>query len=165
MYLTNHLRKYFNHALQSRSYKYQRKAKFDMATRDYVGAVVRGTRRFQVNLARHDDQILVECACPGFEASGVCEHLWAVIAVAERRGALRGDGVDESLELVKWESDKKGGHLNPEIAAQLAAKPRPDKWKKQIGELSAQIARPLGRDEWPATRQILYVIDVALTLQ
>jgi len=165
MYLTNHLRKYFNHTLQSRSYKYQRKAKFGAATRDFIGAVVRGTRRFQVNLARHDDQILAECDCPVFESSGVCEHLWAVIAQAEQRGALRGDGVDEPLELVKWEFDKKGEHLSPEIAAQLAAKPRPDKWKKQLGELSVQIARPLGRDEWPATRQILYVIDVASTLQ
>src|SRR5262245_34450949 len=160
MYLTNHLRKYFNYTLQNRGYKYQWKAKFDTATRDFVGAVVRSTRRFQVNLARHDDQILVECACPVFEASGVCEHLWAVIAQAEQRGALRGDDVGESLELVKWEFDKKGEHLTPEIAAQLAAKPRPDKWKKQIGDLSVQIARPPGRDEWPATRQILYVIDV-----
>lgn len=165
MYLTNHLRKYFNHTLQSRSYKYQRKAKFDTVTRDYVAAVVRGTRRFQVNLARHDDQILAECACPLFNASGVCEHLWAVIAQAEQRAALRGEGVDEPLELVKWEFDKKGEHLSPEIAAKLTAKPRPDKWKKQLGELSVQIARPQGRDEWPVTRQILYVIDVASTLQ
>jgi superfamily II DNA or RNA helicase len=165
MYLTTYLRKHFNYTLQRKSYKYQRNAKLETITPNAVAATVRAGRVLQVNLVRNEDQVLAECTCPKFASQGVCEHLWAVIVEAEKRGALRDGSENDPVELVKWDFKEKGRHLSPAVAAELAAKVRPDKWKKQLGELGSPASQIVRREKWPANNQLFYVIDVATTLQ
>jgi superfamily II DNA or RNA helicase len=164
MYLTNHLRKYFDYRLQRLSHKYQYKLRFNTATPYAVEATLRAQRMLQVNLVRNEEQILAECECSKFATQGACEHLWAVIVEAEKRGALQGEGLNVPLELVKWQAER-GKHLNQAVAKQLAAKAQSNKWRKQLGELNAQSLTSLHKDAWPATRELLYVIDLAATLQ
>ncbi|MEO6727139.1 MAG: DEAD/DEAH box helicase [Blastocatellia bacterium] len=162
MYLTTHLRKNFDYKLQHRGQKQQWKVRFNQATPQTVEASLRSLK---IVLVRHEEQILAECTCPEFARNKVCEHLWAVIVEADRHEALRGENGDEALELVKWDFIEKGQHLSPALAVQLAAAPRPDKWKKQLGELEIQSAQVSPQDAWPATRQMTYVIDVPATSQ
>ncbi|MEP7342052.1 MAG: DEAD/DEAH box helicase [Acidobacteriota bacterium] len=165
MYLTSYLRKHFTYTIQRGSYKYQRKMQIETITPNAVAATVRAGRLLQVNLVRQADQLLAECTCSKFASKGVCEHLWALIVEAEQRGALRDEGANDPVELVKWDFKEKGRHLGPTVAVELAAIVRPDKWKKQLGELGAKPAQPTRREAWAATNQLLYVIDVATTLQ
>ncbi len=146
MYLTTYLRKHFNFTLQRKSHRYQQNAKLETVTPNAVAATVRAGRVLQVNLVRHEDQLLAECTCPKFASQGVCEHLWAVIVEAEKRGVLRDGGENDPVELVKWDFKEKGRHLSPAVAAELAATVTPDKWKKQLGELGAKPAQSTRRD-------------------
>ncbi len=168
MYLTTHLRKNFDYKLQHRGHKQQWKVRLKKATPQAVEASLRS---FKIVLVRHEDQILAECTCEDFARNQVCEHLWAVIIEADRREALHGDNGSGPLELVKWDIAEKGHHLSPALASQLVAAPRPDKWKKQLGELEdqtapgAQVAHAARQEAWPATRQLVYAIDVPATAQ
>jgi len=162
MYLTTHLRKNFNYKLQHRGQKQQWKVQLKKATPQAVEALLRS---FKVVLVRHEEQVWAECTCPEFARNKVCEHLWAVIIEADRREALQGENGNEPLQLVKWDFNEKGQHLSPALAAQLAATPRPDKWKKQLSELESQAVPTARQEAWPATRQLVYVVDVPATSQ
>ncbi|MFN0108089.1 MAG: hypothetical protein ACKVZH_04480, partial [Blastocatellia bacterium] len=162
MYLTTHLRKNFDYKLQHSGQKQQWKVKLKKATPRAVEALL---RTFKVVLVRHEEQVLAECTCPYFAMNKVCEHLWAVIVEADRREALQGENSNEPLQLVKWDFAEKGHHLSPTFAAQLAESPRPDKWKKQLGDLEVPPTQVAQQEAWPATRQIVYVIDVPATSQ
>ncbi|MEP7342049.1 MAG: DEAD/DEAH box helicase [Acidobacteriota bacterium] len=162
MYLTNNLRKNFNYKLQHRGQKQQWKVRFNKATPQAVEASLRSLK---IVLVRHEDQVWAECTCPEFARDKVCEHLWAVIVEADRREALLGENGDGPLELVKWDFIEKGQHLSSTLATQLASAPRPDKWKKQLGELEIQTAPDVRQEAWPATRELVYVIDVPATAQ
>lgn len=162
MYLTTHLRKNFDYTLQHRGQKQQWKVKLKKATPYVVEALL---RTFKVVLVRHEEQVLAECTCHYFAQNKACEHLWAVIVEADRREALQGENANEAPQLIKWDFAEKGYHLNPTLAAQLAEAPRPDKWKKQLGDLEVAPAQIAQQEAWPATRQIVYVIDVPATAQ
>ncbi|HMV81866.1 MAG TPA: SNF2-related protein [Blastocatellia bacterium] len=165
MYLTTHLRKYFDYNLQQRGHRQQWKVRLKTASPQAVEASLRALR---IVLVRHDHQILAECTCEEFERNPVCEHLWAVLIEADRRNALQGDNGRAALELVKWDRAETGRHLSPAVATQLIAAPRPDKWKKQLGELDEQGAATttaLRQEAWPATRELVYAIDVPATAQ
>jgi superfamily II DNA or RNA helicase len=59
------------------------------ANHAWLSAVVRGTNRYEVELAREGSQLLVSCSCPYFDdGSEACKHVWATLVVAEAEGAL-----------------------------------------------------------------------------
>src|SRR4051812_22396834 len=59
----------------------------------YVGATVRGSRTYDVQLVREPESIDASCSCPFCRDSfELCKHIWATLLAAEVEGFLKGDG-------------------------------------------------------------------------
>jgi hypothetical protein len=58
---------------------------------DTAVAWVRGSRPYEVRLARSGERLEASCSCPFFVDRGeVCKHVWAALLAADARSALRG---------------------------------------------------------------------------
>src|SRR5437660_7621620 len=55
-----------------------------------VRARVRGSRIYEVELSREQDEIHVSCDCPYFDEGAVCKHIWATIVEADQKSYLLG---------------------------------------------------------------------------
>ncbi len=133
-------------------------------------AQVQGSRTYGVSLEWQEGALSAWCDCPAFASEGPCKHLWAAILAADARGHLSAAASatdlildDGGYELVEDLDDKDVSPF-PLIPAAVIPKPpapRPPAWREQVAELSsprAQFVRP--GDGWPASRRILYLVDV-----
>lgn len=62
-----------------------------------------------------------------------------------------------------------GGSQPPKLTVvpPAPAKPQLPSWKEQLAALGGaprELPAPLGRDEWPSTREVLYILDIPATL-
>jgi len=165
----------FSSTIRKRGEDYyrQRRVRIDRGSDTEVSASVRGSQAYYVDLDWSGDRLSVWCECPYFLDNGLpCKHLWAVMLAAEAQGYLSPaaaaaapglvcDSDDEDLDL-----DDSGSSAPPAPSSPPAIfrVPAPPHWRKQVSDIfnHRQVAAP--RDEWPAYREILYVVDVPSSL-
>ncbi len=138
-----------------------------------VEARVQGSQRYEVELELVDGDLTLYCDCPYFESEGPCKHLWATVLAAEARGylskvqsiqSIAGFGFDDLMDefagrnLSLFEDPK-----SAPLVARPSSTPRPPAWKKQVASLFQEEAIQ-SRGEWPAKRQILYVVELSASI-
>jgi hypothetical protein len=155
-----------------------------------VRASVRGTEPYQVELKREGTTVTASCTCPYYDDNlAICKHIWATLLAAERAGYLNGAGGDPRELIPKddefddygdkpydeddlYEDEPPGTHAPWSIYPQHSppqrqGAARPAGWKQSLASLRDELnrQRQTGREEWPAGRELLYLVDVAQTLQ
>ena len=134
------------------------------------------------------------CTCPYFADNGLCKHLWAVLLAAERENLLSAAAEDQCKMLLDLDPDEEWaapeGELfdndeyeNPGTIAVRSGRMKPSEpqqskratkdlssWENQLDALQQQLMvkhaqPPPARTPWPVNRQVLYIIDVAVTLR
>jgi len=146
-----------------------------------VSARVQGSQLYEVELVWEDGVVNGWCSCPYFDDNGACKHAWATILASDDQGHLSAtasakevDFLDDFRDEYYIEEPSSGSFTKisaktlsdivnrpAAIAAPPAPKPQPPAWRKQIAEIAGQHAS-LSREaeEWPAKRQIVYVVDI-----
>ena len=130
-------------------------------------AVVFGEEAYDVEMVWENRTLSFYCSCPYYESNGPCKHLWATVLAAEARGYL--SKVDSTPKVRETGFD----NLDDDFADVLNFPPRglavpapkPSAWKAQIARVgNGQEKIADTRGEWPAKRQILYVVDCAASV-
>jgi len=132
-----------------------------------VEALVRGSQVYEVELALEDGDLWLDCDCPYFESNGPCKHQWATVLAAQARGYLSSVSAQQKVMGIGFDDlddDPDAGlTLVRRPVAPAAPKPpplpKPPVWKTQIAGLG-QDKSAYTRSEWPAKRQILYMVDL-----
>ena len=198
MLLNALLRSEFDPVIRSRGEEYLRlrRIRSIMGHDEGVVAKVSGTSDYDVDIGRTGGEIELYCSCPYFEGTGPCKHLWAVLLFSETKGFLRGDGgpvlsvrrvdrdgvpADEDLD-EGFDDGIEDEVDDPSFAVparrpsspSAVAPPRPavrPEWEAALDLASAIPSAPARPLDWPAGRELLYVVDtvesrrVGLTLQ
>lgn len=155
-----------------------------------VEAEVAGTEAYSVSVELDGDILIGACNCPYAEGGEACKHIWATLSVAEKQGHLRAAnklsrltfalnapddfGVDDFETDVTRETmasrqtfsqpSRAAKGINAATGVQPAPIAKPPQWKKVFTELRQRVPLEARSREankpWPASRQILYVIDI-----
>ncbi len=125
-----------------------------------VDATVRHRGNRFVAIRRKENTLRYSCSCR--RTDGPCEHVWAMVMLAERRNLI-GDWPADSFRLLLPDEESVFDE-EPESAEQAAARAAGNSWKRVIAGVHNQL-RTTSDDPaaWPPTRQIAYVIDIATT--
>jgi superfamily II DNA or RNA helicase len=145
----------FDSAVRSRGESYYREGAVQVrsGSSDRMEAFVRGSQDYQVELDWDGEKLGIYCSCPHYDSDGKCKHIWASVLAADARGYLT--------------SAKVGGAAIPQFSLfetreQSPVRPAPPRmkaWKARIEEVGAAVERGPARREWPAKREILYVVE------
>jgi hypothetical protein len=132
----------------------------------YVEARVRGSRDYSVTLDYDRGVLFAVCDCPYFDSGEACKHIWATILAADARGyfssAARLNVVLDCTGLEDDDFDDDYALTPPAVRALPPRPPPPPEWKTQITAISSRAAQTTRlADEWPAKREVLYVVDVS----
>jgi len=174
MSLSTRLASFFSSSIRTRGHDYFRRGfvRLQRGSDSEVTARVTGSRPYDVSLDWEDGVLDSWCDCPYFASEGLCKHLWAVILAAEARGYLSAAASSKELVLGFDDYDLDGeedfeeddSYLLPALPFAVVAPPPPPKpptWRKQLAEVSGPLPYNAGRgDAWPASRQVLYVVNV-----
>ncbi|MSO23309.1 MAG: hypothetical protein EXQ58_08670 [Acidobacteria bacterium] len=127
--------------------------------------------------------MFADCDCPDSEGGEACKHIWATLVAAEKQGYLGAAGglsrVSFALNVLddhdRDSMEETAGapqvfkqtvHTTQSRGAATGAKPKlvvkPPQWKKVFSRLRQHTPAQTGasQEPWPATRQILYIIDI-----
>ncbi|HMV86885.1 MAG TPA: SNF2-related protein [Blastocatellia bacterium] len=153
-------------------------------------AVVQDAQEQKARLQRDGNEISARCSCSYFETDGFCSHLWAALLAADAENYLQGgaggagrltlvadDAEEEDYDYFSepededededWEEEEPVVKpLFPNPSAAPPQKKRSQNWRDQLAMLNPPVkeAAP-ALSEWPETRELIYVVDVAQTLQ
>ena len=167
---------------RGRSYFFDGRVKLVRGSDTDLETRVRGSQKYLVNLGWQRGELFATCACPYFEGGGACKHLWATILAADAWGYLSTPAVEPDLSLSfaflgddtdpDAEDDENLSLPSvPTPATQPArtkgtAEPQRPPWQAQIAgiaQLRTQTyTAPL---TWPASRQILYAVNLIRSRQ
>ncbi|PIX21163.1 MAG: hypothetical protein COZ69_16245, partial [Deltaproteobacteria bacterium CG_4_8_14_3_um_filter_45_9] len=192
MALTTYLSGYAGSKVRSRGYFYYRNGAVQIinGNKEEVQAIVIGTDAYQIDLYREEDTVYVFCTCPYFEGEReTCKHIWATLLAAEKQGFLRGKGNSDPVHLEiyvegndldengddDWDEDEEweDGYAatawsppSPRRGHLQAVPPSPG-WKDHLASVrgALQVKQKEEKNRWPATRRILYFVDVPATLE
>ncbi len=150
-----------------------------------LAAVVRGTEDYTVELQRERDEIRASCTCPHFDQE-VCKHIWACILAADARRLLQGDGRggpvylayddfgDDDLDfdegVLRTRRSDTGGPPQSQLAAgwskarSAGESNKPANWRTAIERIRLTEPPSPPITDWPATRELFYVVDASATL-
>ena len=178
MSLSKRFSRHFSGSVRNRgqSYSWQRRVRIHKGTDSQVAARVRGSQNYEVSLELEGGVLTVSCGCPYFETDP-CKHLWATILDAEKLGYLRAADSSETVFKCRgyeYEDDLEFEDLNDEDESLFPPSPalvnansnsRLPAWRNQLVGIAEARARAamFGRD-WPAKREIIYVVDVAASI-
>ena len=171
--LVSKLTRLFTSATRSRGAVYyaQRSVRIQNGSPDSLEALVSGSQTYEVEVQWEDGDLSLYCSCPYFESDGPCKHLWAAVLAAEAKGYL------SSVDMIRC-TTKIGFDLFGEFVEELGLAtqrpvvpksappppppppPKPPAWKTRIASVAPDKSYQT-RIEWPAKRQILYVVDLA----
>ena len=195
MPLTTHLSRYVDNKVRARGASYYRDGAVQIihGNKEEMQAIVYGTSMYEVELYRQRDAIHVSCTCPYFEGErDTCKHIWASLLAAENKGYLReksnsdpahleiyfGDDVLKENDLdenEEWEEEKiirpayQPKSYSPGVPGKrhLQLISQQPEWRSPLNTLRAAFHAQLNekKGHWPATRQILYFVDVFATLE
>src|SRR5260221_11928806 len=92
MYLQRQLAQRFSPGIRHRGVEIFSSRRVTIVSGDRWGvtAKVRGSRVYEVELSRDQDEIHVSCDCPYFDEGAVCKHIWATIVEADQKSYLLG---------------------------------------------------------------------------
>ncbi len=181
MSLTKLLSPYFTAKTRQRGQDYHawKNVRIEQGSPTEVEAQVRGNGTYWVGLSYEAGVLYGDCSCP-FVSSNLepCKHLWATLLTVEASGYLSaarnrslsfhldgwdtmpGEELDESLDEsgTRFESlQVKSSGPGPR---RRVSPPSPPPWKKQFEQLATTVSYDTTpAQNWPATRQILYLID------
>jgi len=159
-------------------YYWQRRVTIRQGSDSMVDARVQGSLEYSTSLQLlEEDEIAAWCSCDYFEANGPCKHLWAVVRTAEEKGYLSLAAAQEHvyLESIVVDGDDSADGSSDDsrrsvFAAEIAGMPRPaalrppaprePAWRSQIADISSRARRLAGSLEWPAKRQIVYMVEL-----
>ncbi|HEY6341040.1 MAG TPA: DEAD/DEAH box helicase [Bryobacteraceae bacterium] len=167
MDLSRRLGGYFDSAIRTRGeeYYWQGRVRIAYGSSDSVGALVRGSRTYDVKLDWDDGILTGWCDCAYFDTDGACKHVWATLLASEAKGYLSAVSnhspiFEEGVHDPDEEFKEPRRTISP--APRPAPKPAPTPaWKRRIEEIvnpGGPMVRPA--EPWPAKRQIVYVVDV-----
>ncbi|HEY7116632.1 MAG TPA: SNF2-related protein, partial [Tepidisphaeraceae bacterium] len=132
---------------------------------DVRAGVDDGRTRYKVKLGWDDRGYRFSCSC-GAAADHVCEHMWATVLTAQEDGWFAGAGGyggyeedydDEYGE--RWRGTRRG--------AASSKREKTPRWKQALERLTSvgpAGSGGSGRQPWPASRELVYVIDREETL-
>ena len=167
---------------RGQSYFSQGRVKILHGTDTELEAQVEGSANYAVNFEWKEDVLFATCDCPYFEGGEECKHLWAAILAADARGYLSVPASDPNLYLEcdyfgfdeDEEDEGEDGVFPPpppssSIRApglKWAAEPKPTGWQVQIAGISQLHNQAWAPGfTWPASRQILYAVNVSRSEQ
>jgi len=192
MALTTHLSRYIASKVQSRGYSYYRNGAVQIiyGNKEELQASVIGTDTYEVDLYREEDTVYVFCTCPYFEGEREsCKHIWATLLAAEKDGYLKGESKSDPVRLEIYVEDKdwdengdddwdgndelEDGYgatawpPRPQGRRHLQVVPPSPGWKDRLASLrgALQVQQEEEKNRWPATRRILYFVDLPATLE
>ncbi|MCI0628961.1 MAG: DEAD/DEAH box helicase [Acidobacteria bacterium] len=185
MSLIQPLSRYFSGATRRRgdNYALSRRVEILEGSESSVEAEVAGSQAYFVSLELNEDTVFADCDCPYSEGGEACKHIWATLVVAEKQGylsAARGlsqvsfalnalDDLDhdfteetEDPRLVFKQTVPATQSRGAATGAQPKLVAKPPQWKKVFSQLRQLTPAQTGNAQgpWPATRQILYIIDI-----
>ncbi len=137
-------------------YYWRRLVQIDHGSDQTVGATIRGSEPYAVDVTWEPGALNVSCDCPYFESNGPCKHLWATILAAEARGFLSRAARDKSLVV----DDGTGLQLpaeKPRAAGAAAQRPH---WKRALEGISQLEQSAVKPTVWPEKRELLYIVEV-----
>jgi len=182
MSLPRSLSRYFSRTTQLRGENYANLHRVEILQGEEgsVEAEVTGTEAYTVSLSLEDAVLYAQCDCPHAEGGEACKHIWATMVIAERRGYLHtltrevslrlGSGDDPigsgdevwrpSEPLLPVQSSTAPGRTA--TGAQLKPVAKPPDWKKPFSTLRqlATAHATKASEPWPASREILYILDI-----
>ncbi len=175
MTLSARLASYFSRKIRERGGQIYRGHRVTIQDGSAVEAAaeVQGSQLYEVGLAWEEGALNGWCDCPYFDDNGACKHLWATILAAEAKGYLSAAASDEELVFFENYNDDYDAELSPSskpLSNHLRLTPgivkppapKPPAWRQKLTAIASQhTASTRGTDEWPAKRQIIYVVDVA----
>ena len=137
-------------------------------------ASVSGSESYLVRFDWQEDTLYASCACPYFARGESCKHLWATVLAADAGSYLSvpASQPDVYVEFDTFEFE--AGDFNDQDRDGLTATryspvqipppaPKPPAWQTQINGIARMhLARSSAHLNWPAARQILYIVDLSL---
>jgi hypothetical protein len=155
---------------------------------DSVQALVRGGgQSFSVFMIREKGAVRYSCECPYYTSTGdPCKHVWAALLAADARGYTDQWDTSRRLDLIPDEdelADEPPLGLPPArmgLGSIMGAIARPSRktrsrgrhkpaaeWKKSLTLLrdAMTVKEHAQQQSWPAGREILYIVEVARTLE
>ncbi|MBV9881155.1 MAG: DEAD/DEAH box helicase [Gemmatirosa sp.] len=128
-------------------------------THDRLDALVRGTLPYHVTLRHRDDELSLACSCAYVaQEEAPCKHLWAALLEADRLDHPVLDGSAEATVVVR------PIEARPAAPARARRAPQVPNWKRELRRIASRRPYqpgPRTPAEWPAGRQLAYVLDVA----
>jgi hypothetical protein len=190
MALTKKFADEFTHNAQHEGAKlfFQGGVKFEERLPDQIEATVQGGRPYSVYLGREKGMVRYACDCPYYASTGdPCKHVWATLLSAEQKGYTAQWETDRRLELVPEDEDDLDDRTTDPMpsrglhsALRTLAEPNRKRvngsarrskaaaeWKKSLANLrdAMHVRGPAHRADWPAGREVLYIIDSPKTLE
>ena len=165
---------------RGQSYFSQGRVKILYGTDTELETQVEGSANYAVNFEWKEGVLFASCGCPYFEGGEECKHLWAAILAADARGYLSVPASDPNLYLecdyfgFDEEDEGEEGLFSPSLPPSAARvpvpkgppAPKPPAWQTQIVGISQQhfhTWEPVLN--WPASRQILYAVNISSSEQ
>ena len=161
----------FTSTVRSRGQNYygQGSVRIQRGSARAVEALVWGSQGYEVQVECDNGELSLFCSCPYFESEGPCKHVWATVLAAEARGYLSKVGsipnlMDYSFDGLEDDLDEDLGVARRLFAVpthRLRARAAKPSWRAQIATVAGSYDKTVFvRGEWPAKRQILYLVDV-----
>jgi superfamily II DNA or RNA helicase len=168
--------------IQSRGREYfeRNTVRILFADSEFVSARVVGSQGqdYDVDLEREADGLVYSCDCPFFDdRSEVCKHVWATILQLEENGHLQkwpatfpsrmlpaiGDSSTDDDDFDDFEDDEadleSGLPITPGTGAKQVPPITPNSWRHLLSRVNSNPFISAHRPQWPAAREILYVIE------
>jgi superfamily II DNA or RNA helicase len=182
MNLSTRLAGNFTRSVRKRGDEYysQRRVHIREGSESKLCANVRGSQLYAVRLEFNEGLLSVWCGCPYFEDCGIpCKHLWATLVAGEEEGYLSAAasagtlgldsddcGFDDEEDEIEYEAEPAPpvSTRSRDVVHDLPASNR-FSWQRVFSEIVAgpiQSGWPVA--QWPAKREVLYVIEVANSL-
>jgi hypothetical protein len=167
---------------RGQSYLSQGRVKILFGTDTALEAQVEGSASYAVNFEWKEETLFARCSCPYFDGGESCKHLWAAILAAEAKGYLSVPASDPDLYLEcdyfgsdDDEEEEGVDGVFPPLRSPSAIlstgttkppEPKPPGWKAQIAGIS-RLYNPAWMPglTWPASRQILYTVNISRSEQ
>ncbi len=109
---------------------------------------------YQVELRRVDTEVRAVCDCAYFHSFGVCQHVWAVMLAADKRGHL---ATPERLTLA---SHRAAGTGEQGPRGQRAEPARGPHWSELLAEAKREAEVAASETTWPEGRGLVYVVNL-----